>query len=174
MMGPALTYNFRSYFPTYNAVYEDKDSCNDGFASIWMFDDRVTSNIQRWTAKSSVQNGASNRLSISGSTDNGKSASTFASHYINLANGTKVYGLAMTPQAICVSDGHAEVVAPQLIAQTGRAPGTSGGSEAASNDFSTSSDGLTSADVTDIKVLSITEDAIKAEPDVLSWASVYE
>ena len=174
MMGAALTYNFRSYFPTYNAVFEDKDSCNDGFASIWMIDDRVTNNVRRWTAKSSVQNGGNNRNSIVGSTDNGKSASSFETYYINLANGTKVYGLAMTPQAICVSNGTAQVVAPQLIAQTGRAPGTTGGSEAASNDFSSSSDGLTKDDVTDIKVLSITEDAIRAEPDVLSWASVYE
>ena len=180
MMGPALTYNFRSYFPTYNAVYAEDDACNDGFASIWMLDDRVLAagkggGVNIWGKRESAQNGLNNVKGLSGSTDNGKTSTSFATgHYINLANGTKVYGLAMTPQAICVSGNTAQVVAPQLIAQTGRAPGVTGGSESAANDFSNSSNLPGQGQSTDIKVLSITEDAIKPDTDVLSWASVYE
>ncbi len=180
MMGPALTYNFRSYFPTYNAVYEEEDACNDGFASIWMLDDRVLtgpgSDVRTWAKKSVVQNGLNNVNGVSGSTDNGKAATSFATgHFINLANGTKVYGLAMTPQAICIDDDKAQVVAPQLIAQTGKVPGVSGASEAAANDFTgTGRDLPQTGEATDIKVLSITEDALSPESNVLSWASVYE
>ena len=73
-----------------------------------------------------------------------------------------------------MSGNSAQVVAPQLIAQTGRVPGVTGGSESAANDFSNSSDLPGQGQSTDIKVLSITEDAIRPESNVLSSASVYE
>ena len=173
MMGPALTYNFKTYFPTYNATLTS-GACNDGFASIWSIDDRVNSGLF-WQTKNRTQVQNYKNNTITGAKDHGKTETSFEkNYYVNLANGTKVYGLAMTPQAICVKGNKAQVVAPQLIAQTGRAPGATGGSESAANDFSGAGDKPNKGEATDIKVLSITEEAIKAVPRVLSWASVYE
>ena len=173
MMGPALTYNFKTYFPTYNATLSS-GACSDGFASIWAIDDRVSKNL-RWKIKTKTQVQNYNNNTLSGATDNGKTATSFdKNYYINLVNGTKVYGLAMTPQAICVKGDKAQVVAPQLIAQTGKVPGVSGASEGVPETLRGAGDPPEKGEMTDIALLSITEDAIKAEPNVLSWASVYE
>ena len=173
MMGPALTYNFKTYFPTYNATLSS-GACSDGFASIWAIDDRVSKNL-RWKIKTKTQVQNYNNNTLSGATDNGKTATSFdKNYYINLVNGTKVYGLAMTPQAICVKGDKAQVVAPQLIAQTGKVPGVSGASEGVPETLRGAGDPPVKGEMPDIALLSITEDAIKAEPNVLSWASVYE
>ena len=176
MMGPALTYNFKTYFPTYNAV-QDTEACNDGYASIWLVD-RSSSSLH-WKTKGSaqVQNYRNYGADpITGATDHGKSETSFQkNHYINLANGTKVYGLAMTPQLTCVSGNRAQVAAPQLIAQTGKLAGTSNASTSIANDFkSDEGGGGEIASKTDINVLSIQEEAIQPQVAVLSWASVYE
>jgi hypothetical protein len=174
MMGAALTYNFKNYFPTYNATLST-GAGNDGFASIWSVD--RSNSALHWNTKSTSQVQNQRAASITGATDHGKSSTSFeTNYYINLANGTKVYGLAMTPQAICVNNrtNKAQIAAPQLIAQTGKAPGTSSGTESSANNFNKSGEPLDNKDVTNINVLSITEEAIKAEPNVLSWASVYE
>lgn len=176
MMGPALTYNFKTYFPTYNAV-QDTEACNDGYASIWLLD-RSNSSLH-WKTKGSaqVQNYRNYGADpITGSIDHGKSETSFQkNHYINLANGTKVYGLAMTPQLTCVSGNRAQVAAPQLIAQTGKLAGTSNTSTSIANDFNSAGGGGGEiASKTDINVLSIQEEAIQPQVAVLSWASVYE
>lgn len=178
MMGAPLTYNFRNYFPTYNAPENTADSsaCNSGFASIWTVD-RLQNTALRWKSKTNgVQNEAQvGTVSGTKSTEAG-TASTFAKdHYINLNTGTLVYGLTMTPQIICMNGNTIKVAAPMLVAQTGQAAGVTGaGVTGSGKDSSGKATNIAPGKDATIQVMSVNEEAIQAEAQVLSWASVYE
>ena len=181
MMGAALTYNFRTYFPTYNAPANDSTACNSGYSSIWLVNSLTNQKFKWGTMSNNLQN-SSNVSSISGATDGGKEASGLdpskRASFVNLANGTKVYALTMTPQMACLGNKTVTYAAPMLVAQTGESSGTSGGYNSGS-DANMMGGSMFNEDGSrkqggDVAVLAITEEAITPETTPLSWGSVYE
>ncbi len=185
LMGAPFTYNFKTYFPTYNAPDLDKDEaqvvCDSGFASIWYADRYIGKS--RWSVKTTGVQNQSQFDDVTGSVDHGKEASSFKNKvfanggFINLGAGTIVYGLSMTTQSTCYDDENktTSVAAPMLVAQTGMAAGVEGATTNASHkNGTTNKKDITPGQSTDVEVMAINEEAIQAQAQVLSWASVYE
>ncbi len=173
MMGSPVTYNFKTYWATYNAPNNDITSsvCEMGFASIWQVN-RLQAGKSRWNVKTTNVTNQS-QLDLTGY----KQDHSWAySHYLNLAPGTLIYGLMMTPQVTCMSNdlSKVNVAAPMLVAQTGTAAGLNDVGSTENNKKSSRNDGVTPGQDSDIQVMSINEEAIQAETQVLGWASVYE
>ena len=148
MTGPAVTYNFYSYYPVYTV---ENTTCALGHAGLWRL---YSPNSPRHSALSSnIQ-----------TTNNKTESAAFSTDYIQLGStGTKVYGLQITNQMVCLSKDQttSKVIAPQLIAQTGR-----------QSSFEASASAKDSR-------LTIPSMALDLEPiapsiEIVSWASVYE
>ena len=147
MTGPAITYNFKSYYPLYTT---ENRTCALGHASLWQL---YSSQATRHTAMTDVQS------------PNAKASSAFSlSNHVQLGTtGTKVYGLQITNQMVCLSKDNktSSVIAPQLIAQTGK---------------STQYDAKEGAKDSRLTIPSMALDLEAIEPtsQIVSWASVYE
>jgi len=159
MMGAAVTYNFESYFPTFNAASANS-SCTSGYASIWRLD--VTKESLNKLDPSVVQN----KNTVNAAFGSNKS-------FYDLSPGTMVYGVEITQQAYCIKGDIAssmggQATAPQLVAQTNSEVTniSSGGTSDGSN--------LMRPSQTDVKTMALNLDAISPMVQVVSWASVYE
>jgi len=160
MMGAAVTYNFESYFPTFNAASANS-ACTSGYASIWRLN--VTKDLAKERLKT-VSSGVQN--------ENTADTAFGSKSFYDLSPGTMVYGVAITQQAYCIrgdiASSMGSMTAPQLVAQTNSevANISSGGASDGSN--------LLRPSQTDVKTMALNLDAINPSVRVVSWASVYE
>ena len=157
MSGSAVTYNFDSYFPTYvtsnDTTTPYASMCHVGNASIF----KMTSpRHPHRTFATNVRNSA-NPIQIASSLD--------SRGFIELAPGTKVYGLEVTSQQLCIAGSNMEIAAPRLIAQTGIETNDvlGGGQHDELRD-----------NLTDIANFALNLDAISPNVTPISWASMYE
>ncbi len=177
MFGPAVTYNYRTYFPTFNSIDPASESCSDGFASIWLVN-ALTDESLRWgsgvTEKTKNQSTYAN---LTGATDDGKLESALDGSkrvsFVNMQNGTIVYELMFTPQLSCINGNKVSYVSPMLVAQTGGAAGISG-SHAAKDDIFGGSGSDVGAIDQNINITAITEQMLGSVSMPSSWGSVYE
>ena len=156
MSGSAVTYNFVTYFPTYISSRDTSDElsslCTVGNAAIY----RLTPSTKpsHTIFDSGVYNSVNNKKFMEELEEKG---------YANLASGTKIYGLEMTAQQLCIGDSKTTLIAPRLLAQTGV--------NAAALD---SNEGKLKDMETDLANFAINLDAIQPAVKPVSWASVYE
>ena len=158
MSGSALTYDFDSYFPTYISNTSSKGDydklCEVGNAAIFKMNSTHPKHSHIPTG--SVQNNENNSDIMAKLNSNG---------YITLNEGTKIYGLEVSSQQMCIGTNHTEIAAPRLIAQTGVSAADLNASDK-HNELNDSS--------TDIANFALNLDAIAPSVRPVSWASVYE
>ena len=158
MSGSALTYDFDSYFPTYISNTSSKGDydklCEVGNAAIFKMNSTHPKHSHIPTG--SVQNNENNSDIMAKLNSNG---------YITLNEGTKIYGLEVSSQQMCIGTSHTEIAAPRLIAQTGVSAADLNASDK-HNELNDSS--------TDIANFALNLDAIAPSVRPVSWASVYE
>ncbi len=177
MFGPAITYNYRTYFPTFNSIDPASESCSEGYASIWLVNALTDENLRWGSGVTTKSKNQANYASLTGATDEGKPASALDGSkrvsFVNLQNGTIVYELMFTPQMSCINGNKVSYVSPMLVAQTGGAAGVSGSHTANDDIFG---DGSSSSGIVDqnINILSITEQMLGSVSMPSSWGSVYE
>ncbi len=159
MSGPALTYNYDTYFPTYISNTDDQSKgpygrlCKVGNAAIFKMPSQKKHNVIDSTKVQNNQNNAT----IAGN--------LAANGYITLNPGTKIYGLEVSSQQMCIGTSHTEIAAPRLIAQTG----VDAAGLIASDKHNELNDSAT-----DIANFALNLDAIAPTVTPVSWASVYE
>ncbi len=157
MSGSALTYDYDTYFPTYISNTEssgDYDKlCKVGNAAIF----RIRSAKKHGHVDSSAVRNNENNNDIASNLDkNG---------FITLNQGTRIYGLEVSSQQMCIGTSHTEIAAPRLIAQTS-VDGANLNAGDKHNEL---------ADMnTDIANFALNLDAIRPGVKPISWASVYE
>ena len=157
MSGSAVTYDYDTYFPTYISNTEssgDYDKlCKVGNAAIFRI-------------KSAKKHGHIDSSAVQNNTNNDDIASSLdANGYITLNQGTRIYGLEVSSQQMCIGTSHTEIAAPRLIAQTSV--------DAANLNAGDKHNELNDA-TTDIANFALNLDAIRPGVKPISWASVYE
>ena len=157
MTGNAVTYNFDTYFPTYvtqndtNTPYASM--CSVGNANIF----KLTSQKHpHKTVGANVRNSENHSAIASSLKKKG---------FIELGQGTRIYGLEITSQQLCSAGSNIEIAAPRLIAQTG----IDGYDLLASDQHNALRDNQT-----DIANFSLNLEAIAPTVTPISWASMYE
>ena len=157
MSGSALTYNYDTYFPTYISNTSSKGDydklCEVGNAAIFKMKSVKKHSV---ISSSAVQNNENNSDIAAKLNSNG---------YITLNQGTKIYGLEVSSQQMCIGTSHTEIAAPRLIAQTGVSAADLNADDK-HNELNDSS--------TDIANFALNLDAIAPSVRPVSWASVYE
>ena len=156
MSGSAITYNYVTYFPTYisgkESANEYEKLCKVGNAAIYRIS--PTTKTHNKFASTDVYNTANSSNFMK---------ELAAKGYGNLADGTKIYGLEMTGQQLCIGEKKTTLVAPRLIAQTGVDAATLTGDEGRLKDVNT-----------DLANFALNLDAMQPTVKPVSWASVYE
>ena len=151
MTGPAITYNYYSYYPTY--VIENA-TCALGHAGIWRMHAASAANRHSTLSTEHLQSYNTDASTLFNDENN--------RHYA-LNSTSKLYGFQITNQMACLDKNGKlnKVIAPQLIAQTG---------------INTNFNASTKTKDTNLTIPSLALDleAIEPKSQILSWASTYE
>lgn len=164
MTGAPLIYNYDVYFPTYigtKVTDGTDDICAVGHAAIYAIRDKDTKHGTLDSTKIQNKNAPkSGTLSpeVQKFIDGGTSI-------LELAKGTKVYGLQITNQLYCGDKDGGSFAVPQLIAQTGSDPGMSAFDKDSQNNL---------VGQTSLSTFSLNLEGIQSKPNKVKWATVYE
>lgn len=164
MTGAPIIYNYDVYFPTYigtQATGGSSDICAVGNAAIYAIRDKDTKHGTLDSTKIQNKNAPkSGTLSpeVQKFIDGGTSI-------LELAKGTKVYGLQITNQLYCGDKDGGSFAVPQLIAQTGSDPGMSAFDKDSQNNL---------VGQTSLSTFSLNLEGIQSKPNKVKWATVYE
>ena len=164
MTGAPLIYNYDVYFPTYigtKVTDGTDDICAVGHAAIYAIRDKDTKHGTLDSTKIQNKNTPkSGTLSpeVQKFIDGGTSI-------LELAKGTKVYGLQITNQLYCGDKDGGSFAVPQLIAQTGSDPGMSAFDKDSQNNL---------VGQTSLSTFSLNLEGIQSKPNKVKWATVYE
>ncbi|GEM_PF-2046976 len=159
MSGAPIIYNYDTYFPTFITKTDPSNPCTiEGNAAIWKLSgsDSETTSRRHGTVASNVQN----------TTEESAQPFTNSSIYELALDGTKIYGLAITPQLYCAGSEKSTTLAPQLVALTGL-------QFSDSHEASSGTQKLRPQN-TEVQSFAMNLDAMNPNVTQLSWASVYE